>query len=376
MVKNKAISIRLFAAAVLFAAMLISGLFFGVQEAQAATSSTTYKESSYAKVYDYNYYVTRYPSVKKAQKTRTKVLKYFVDYGMKKGQIGSASFNVYVYKYNYSDLRAKYGSNLKKYYLHYMSTGKAQGRLARAKYNTYKYTLKINPNGGTYKGSKKVQTRYKTYGTKLTFPKPTRAGYTFAGWKLTGKGTLSGSTYKFTMKTMGTNTVTAQWKKNTADSSVEKMVKFALSKAGHGGTEVWNYWGFNAEWCCMFVTYCADKGGGLLQPGVAEDSWGTGRFPKVAGQRQLAAMMAKRGQLKLASSGYVPKRGDIIFFSSAGRSANYDSYTHVGIVTGVSGNTVKTIEGNTGTYNRYTSYVKEKSYELSANRICAYGIIK
>jgi len=39
-------------------------------------------------------------------------------------------------------------------------------------------------------------------------PTPTRSGYTFSGWTLTGSGSLSGNTYTF-----GTSngTVTAQW---------------------------------------------------------------------------------------------------------------------------------------------------------------------
>ena len=37
---------------------------------------------------------------------------------------------------------------------------------------------------------------------------------------------------------------------------------------------------------------------------------------------------------------------------------------------------VYTVEGNTGTYDRHTSYVKEKSYDLDATRVAAYGLIK
>ena len=154
------------------------------------------------------------------------------------------------------------------------------------------------------------------------------------------------------------------------------MVQFALSKVGHGGSEVWNYWGFNEEWCCMFVTYCADKGGGLIASGVGEDQWGSGRLPKCAGQRELAALLKARGQLRFSSSGYIPKRGDLIFFSKSGRTTNVYNFSHIGIVTGCDGSTVYTVEGNTGTYNRYTSYVKEKSYDLDAERVAAYGIIK
>ena len=345
---------------------------FAVRNTQAAT----YRESDYKLVYDYSYYINKYPYLKKKFKTRAAVLKRFVEYGMNHAARGKLKFNVRTYRSNYPDLQKKYGKNWKQYYLHYIKTGKKEGRLAYAKVSEYKFVLKINPNGGTYKGSKAVQTRRRKYGTKLTLPNPKRSGYVFAGWKLSGKGKINGKVFTFTRTTLGTTTLKATWKKATTDSKVEKMVQFALSKVGHGGSEVWNYWGFNEEWCCMFVTYCADKGGGLIASGVGEDQWGSGRLPKCAGQRELAALLKARGQLRFSSSGYIPKRGDLIFFSKSGRTTNVYNFSHIGIVTGCDGSTVYTVEGNTGTYNRYTSYVKEKSYDLDAERVAAYGIIK
>ena len=344
---------------------------FAAKDVRAA-----YKESDYKLVYNYEYYINKYPYLKKKFKTRAAVLKRFVEYGMNHGARGSLNFNPKRYRANYPDLQKKYGYNWKQYYLHYMRTGKAEGRLARADVKTYKFKLAINPNGGKYKGSTKIQTRYRKYGTKLTMPKPTRAGYVFAGWKLIGTGKLNGNVFVFTRTRLGTTTLKATWKKATTDAKVENMVRFALSKVGMGGSEVWRYWGFEEEWCCMFVTYCADKGGGLIGSGVQEDQWGNGRLPKCAGQRELAYLLKARGQLHFSSSGYMPKRGDLIFFSRSGRTTNVYNFSHIGIVTGCDGKYVYTVEGNTGTYDRHTSYVKEKSYELTAERVAAYGEIK
>ena len=91
---------------VLFAVgmMLIFSMLFA-RDAKAAA----YKESDYSLVYDYNYYIARYPYVKTKCKTRAAVLKRFVEVGMKNGAQGSVKFNPKVYRDNYPDLKSKYG---------------------------------------------------------------------------------------------------------------------------------------------------------------------------------------------------------------------------------------------------------------------------
>jgi len=70
------------------------------------------------------------------------------------------------------------------------------------------YTLTLNANGGNVTPTTVTQAT----GTTYTLPTPTRNGYTFNGWTLSGGGSLSGSTYTF-----GTSngTVTAGWTQNT-----------------------------------------------------------------------------------------------------------------------------------------------------------------
>ncbi|MDR2687720.1 MAG: DUF6273 domain-containing protein [Oscillospiraceae bacterium] len=66
------------------------------------------------------------------------------------------------------------------------------------------YTLTLNANGGSVTPATVTQAAGSTY----ALPTPTRSGYTFTSWTLSGGGTLNGSTYTF-----GTSngTVTAQW---------------------------------------------------------------------------------------------------------------------------------------------------------------------
>jgi len=66
------------------------------------------------------------------------------------------------------------------------------------------YTLTINANGGSVTPTSVAQAA----GTTYNLPTPTRSGYTFNGWLLSGGGNLSGNVYTF-----GTSngTATAQW---------------------------------------------------------------------------------------------------------------------------------------------------------------------
>lgn len=71
------------------------------------------------------------------------------------------------------------------------------------------HTLYIRPNGGTYSNSTQNVTVNQNRGTTITLSTPTRTGYTFLGWQLTGDGSLSGNTYTFG-KSVGSLTATWQ----------------------------------------------------------------------------------------------------------------------------------------------------------------------
>lgn len=73
-------------------------------------------------------------------------------------------------------------------------------------------TLTVNPNGGTWNGSTASQNFSQAPTSTKAIANPTRTGYTFNGWALTGGGSLSGTTYTYG----GSNgTLTAQWTINT-----------------------------------------------------------------------------------------------------------------------------------------------------------------
>jgi hypothetical protein len=101
----------------------------GVNELRNGT--TVYNGVDYSRVYNYTYYVNKYPDIKKAfGNDENAVIRHFVNNGMKEGRQGSANFNLQKYKSRYADLRKAYGSDNVKYYTHYMRWGYNEKRKA------------------------------------------------------------------------------------------------------------------------------------------------------------------------------------------------------------------------------------------------------
>ena len=86
------------------------------------------------------------------------------------------------------------------------------------------YTLTVNPNGGSWKGSTSNSTITQDYNSTYTLETPVRKGYTFSGWtKSSGSGSISGSTFTFGA---GAATISAGWTIN----------KYTLTVNANGGT--------------------------------------------------------------------------------------------------------------------------------------------
>ena len=88
----------------------------------------------------------------------------------------------------------------------------------KAVWQANEYTLTVDPNGGTYSGDTSVKV---AYGKTYTLSTPTKTGYTFVKWEVSGTGSsINGNTF-----TMGNAdaTVKAIWKENdrlTFDSTL------------------------------------------------------------------------------------------------------------------------------------------------------------
>lgn len=88
-------------------------------------------EERYAAVYDYDFYVTKYPDVANAfGGDRQATFNHFLSNGMQEARQGCADFDVLSYYNRYPDLRRAFGFDLPSYYEHYIASGKSENRIA------------------------------------------------------------------------------------------------------------------------------------------------------------------------------------------------------------------------------------------------------
>lgn len=96
-----------------------------------STYAYIYNGTSYADVFNAQYYLNKYPDVLAVYGSNPlDVFKHFINHGMSEGRQGSANFDVVAYRNGNADLRWAYGTNLPSYYSHYIVVGKKEGRSA------------------------------------------------------------------------------------------------------------------------------------------------------------------------------------------------------------------------------------------------------
>lgn len=115
------------------------------------------------------------------------------------------------------------------------------------------------------------------------------------------------------------------------------------------------WYGMNGQpWCAMFVSWCAWQAGYLDEENL----------PKYAYCPYGKSWFIERNRYMSRTTGYIPKRGDIIFFWDGG------TISHTGIVVGSTNMVVTVIEGNA------SRMVKKSMYDLTNTYIDGYGIFK
>lgn len=98
--------------------------------------------------------------------------------------------------------------------------------------------LTVNPNEGTWNGNTSSQSFNQAPLSTKTINNPTRSGYIFNGWTLTGGGSLSGTTYTFS----GSNgTLTANWILNSYTVTCEDRVGSTSGLLLGSSTASYNY---------------------------------------------------------------------------------------------------------------------------------------
>lgn len=122
-------------------------LRYGIEEGRdcALVAVTTYKGVDYSAVYNFEYYIGRYPELKaKYENDPAGALQHFIEQGIEEGLQAHEDFNLQAYKNNYIDLRNAFGNNNMAYVEHYISLGK---EVEHRQANNFKYHL-ISLSGG------------------------------------------------------------------------------------------------------------------------------------------------------------------------------------------------------------------------------------
>lgn len=143
----------------------------------------------------------------------------------------------------------------------------------------------------------------------------------------------------------------------SVDAMKSKVLSVAENEVGYEGTSSYSkygeWYGYQGAWCSTFVLWCFNKAGNSL---------GVKMYGKIVPNggncNSMISWYNNRGRYHKRSSGYSPQKGDLVFFDWSGRG----SAQHVGIVTGVSGSTVYTVEGNC------SGKVKDRKYTSSGKK--------
>lgn len=141
---------------------------------------------------------------------------------------------------------------------------------------------------------------------------------------------------------------------NTLRSAV---ISAAEGEVGYTGTSTYSkygdWYGYQGSWCTTFVLWCFNKAGtnnGVKLYGSIVPSGGN--------CNSMISWFKNKDRYHTRSSGYKPENGDLVFFDWSGNGSSQ----HVGIVTGTSGSTVYTIEGNC------SGKVKSREYTSSGSK--------
>lgn len=156
---------------------------------------------------------------------------------------------------------------------------------------------------------------------------------------------------------------------STADIQ-NKIVSVAKDEVGYteyakNKTKYGDWYGWQGAWCTTFAIWVYYKAGnslGITLYGKA--------CPNGGNCNSMISWYQNKGRYYTRSSGYTPQKGDFVFFDWN----NSGSSDHVGIVTGTSGSTIYTVEGNCSGKVKSKSYTKNGSKPYgNISSIMGYG---
>lgn len=137
------------------------------------------------------------------------------------------------------------------------------------------------------------------------------------------------------------------------------IAKEALKHIGSGGGKFWGWYGATAgtPWCAIFAYYC-----------LTQSNYTIDKSASVVG----LANYYKSKNMYIDDNDYIPKAGDLIFYSFNGYR---NGLTHVGIVEKYENGMVYTVEGNwNGNGSNYASKVCKECRNVNDKQISGYGL--
>ena len=145
--------------------MAITLIVSGIAPMQVQASGKV----DYSVVFDAEYYYNAYSDIRSSVENNQKaLLQHFITFGMQEGRRGNAEFDVKAYMQNNADLVNEFGTeDLTSYYLHYITCGKKEGRIAVSANADSVTEISLTP-------AVPVQTLISSYTTAYD-PKQTRA---------------------------------------------------------------------------------------------------------------------------------------------------------------------------------------------------------
>lgn len=152
-------------------------------------------------------------------------------------------------------------------------------------------------------------------------------------------------------------------------SAIQKTINFAKSKNGLGLKVLKKNDKTNTfvddQWCAMFCQYVLRS--------TNPNSIATQVSSKSCGSWSLG--LKAKGKYHAHGTKYVPKAGDLIFFTYTGAKGAQSFLNHIGLITEYNPKTymIKTIEGNTNGNGIYTTKVTEKEYFINNTKINGFG---
>lgn len=154
---------------------------------------------------------------------------------------------------------------------------------------------------------------------------------------------------------------------------LKQFVDNAESHIGENGDWTWKTSGLGRgqPWCAAFVMAVGKSTASNIIGNIIPQTFGAGDIPRLGTKQGMGTWIPgpHRGNYNAK-----PQAGDMILFRYQYSDNDPDEYfsDHVGIVKEVIGDTVWTIEGNSGNGDNWSSRVCKNSYRLKSNSINGY----